>query len=288
MKPPPTFKLFASPAPSIQPQLLPLKLSASAYGSLMACPYQFFTRHVLGLNKQDDVAEEMEKRNYGELVHETLARFHEEYPVVSTLDSSAAEAGLRRITNEVFKTYIENNYTSVAWKFRWEKRIPAYLAWHREWESEGWRFDSAEKKFERSFALDHGVEVVLHGRLDRIDRHSVNGSFAVLDYKTQKRKPLADKLIRPGEDVQLAVYALLLGDGTADAAYISLDDEQKVSAVTVGETLPMLASDAGQRLSELFNSMAQGAPLPANGAPGACQYCEMRGLCRLDYWDIEE
>jgi hypothetical protein len=25
--------------------------------------------------------------------------------------------------------------------------------------------------------------------------------------------------------------------------------------------------------------------LPALGAPSVCEYCEMRGLCRRDYWE---
>ncbi|MES2353229.1 MAG: PD-(D/E)XK nuclease family protein [Pseudomonadota bacterium] len=273
------------PAPTVPICLLPRKISASGYGSLMACPYQFFGRYVLALNTQGEVAEEMEKRDYGELVHEVLARFHEQYPSVSALTEDEAEVLLRRVTNEVFKQQIDNDYASVAWKFRWEKRISAYLSWHRQWEAEGWLFDAAEKKVERSFALDESGEVILQGRLDRIDRNVEGSRFAVLDYKTQKRKLLVDKLVQPGEDVQLAVYALLLGESTAAAAYVSLDDD-KVTAVTVGESLPALAAEAGDRLNKLFNNMAKGEVLPANGAPSTCRYCEMRGLCRLDYWEL--
>src|SRR5262249_9686363 len=128
----------------------------------------------------------------------------------------------------------------------------------------------------------------LHGRIDRIDRHPVEGRFAVLDYKTQNKKKLAEKLALPGEDVQLAVYALLLGEeDIADGAYVSLDDKHKVDAVSVGQTLPETAVKVGGRLSELFGGMSRGERLPANPNPRACQYCEMRGLCRLDYWSGE-
>jgi ATP-dependent helicase/nuclease subunit B len=279
--------LCFAPAPAVPPQLLPTRISASGYASLMACPYQFFARHVLALNEQDEVAEEMEKRDYGELVHYILAKFHQQCPSVIALSQADAETALHRVTDSAFNEHIANNYVSIAWKFRWEKRIPAYVAWQRQWESEGWSFSAAEKKFERAFPLARAVEVTLHGRLDRIDQGVRTGQFAVLDYKTQKRKPLADKLAEPGEDVQLAVYALLVGEEVVDAAYVSLDEDQKVVAVTVGEDLPKLALEAGRRLGELFNSMADGDALPANGVPRACQYCEMRGLCRLDYWDTE-
>jgi ATP-dependent helicase/nuclease subunit B len=278
---------FCAPTPAVPLPLLPTRISASGYASLMACPYQFFARHVLELNEQDEVAEEMEKRDYGELVHKILASFHEQYPSILALAEDNAEAALRRVTNAVFDECIANNYTGIAWKFRWEKRIPAYLAWQRQRESEGWSFEDAEKKLERPFALDHGGEVTLHGRIDRVDRHVEGDRYAVLDYKTQKRRLLADKLIQRGEDMQLAVYALLRGEQTTDAAYVSLDEEQKVVVVPLTEALPEVAVDAGRRLSELFNGMVHGEGLPANGAPHVCRYCEMRGLCRLDYWTTD-
>ena len=37
--------------------------------------------------------------------------------------------------------------------------------------------------------------------------------------------------------------------------------------------------------ARLFNALYQGAPLPAQGSAQACEYCEMSGLCRKDYWN---
>jgi ATP-dependent helicase/nuclease subunit B len=35
----------------------------------------------------------------------------------------------------------------------------------------------------------------------------------------------------------------------------------------------------------LLTAVRDGAGLPAHGAAGVCGYCEMRGLCRRDYWE---
>ena len=59
-------------APAAPPGLIPLRVSVSAYASLVACPYRFFARHVLGLCAMDEVAEDMGKGEYGELVHRVL------------------------------------------------------------------------------------------------------------------------------------------------------------------------------------------------------------------------
>lgn len=275
-----------APAPAVPRALMPAQISTSAYGSLLACPYQFFARHVLRLNERGEVSEEMEKRDYGELVHAILAHFHRTCPQVSAVSADRAESALRNATDEVFHERLENNYAALAWKMRWERMIPAYLAWQQRWEADGWCFDGAEKKFECAVPLTDGTMVQLHGRVDRVDRRH-DGALAVLDYKTQKKSVLANKLAAPGEDVQLPVYALLVGNAVSHAAYVSLDD-RVVATVPLAEPLPSLPQDVCKRLVDLLDGMTDGQGLPAQGAPAACSRCEMRGLCRLDYWDDSE
>ena len=83
--------------------------------------------------------------------------------------------------------------------------------------------------------------------------------------------------------MQLAVYRLLkMEAGAAEAAFVSLDAGR---VETVAENDAHLPEDEWQRISTLFGAMHSGAPLPANGVDAVCAYCEMRGLCRRDYWD---
>ncbi len=272
------------PKPSVSPDLIPEKISASGYNSLIACPYQFFARHILRLNPQDEVVEEMEKRQYGELIHEVLAKFHEKFPSILSLSDDFAKDELRSIAEETFAEYIKNNYTSIAWKFRWQNRITAYITWTKAWESKGWLFKTAEEKYQRFFPLKNGKQLHLHGRVDRIDQNKSTGELAVLDYKSQKIKPLTDKLAKAGEDMQLAVYAMLIDEDITQAAYISLDEKSKVDAVISDENFPQLVEAGEKRLVQIFNGMLEGRPLPANGDKSVCQYCEMQGLCRRSYW----
>ncbi|MEJ1959050.1 MAG: PD-(D/E)XK nuclease family protein [Nitrosomonadales bacterium] len=69
----------AMPAPVVPESLIPERISASGYNSLVACPYQFFARHMLRLNEMDEVREGVEKRDYGEWVHDILHRFHQKF-----------------------------------------------------------------------------------------------------------------------------------------------------------------------------------------------------------------
>ena len=269
-------------APAAPPELIPQRLSVSGYVSLVACPYRFFVRHVLRLGEMDEVSEEMEKSDYGELVHRVLERFHSQYPVVSACPRNEALEGLQRCVDEVFGPAVEANFLATGWRLRWEKHLVDYLDWQRGQEAKGWRWFGAEMRVSRVLQLDNGELVELYGRIDRIDRNE-NGAagVALYDYKTQSAKSIKDRL---KDDVQLPAYALMHGNATT-AAYVALDDES-VAAMTCGsEDHPLMgeAEAQGRRLSRSFSAVHAGAPLPAHGVDSVCQWCEASGLCRKGY-----
>jgi len=269
-------------APFAPAALIPQRVSVSAYASLVACPYRFFARHVLGLGQMDEVSEEMGKSDYGALVHRVLERFHEAHPLVSALAEDAALADLQACVEEVFAPAVEENFLAIGWRLRWEKHLAAYLDWQRGVEREGWRWAQAETKVSRVWPLAGGDSVELYGRIDRIDSIGDGAaSVSLLDYKTQTAKKIRERL---ADDVQLPAYALLHGDA-ARAAYVALDDE-RIEAVAAGDDEGGLMSDAaaqGERLRAAFAAMHAGAALPAHGTDSVCQWCEMSGLCRRPY-----
>ena len=266
--------------------LFPAALSASALNSLIACPYQFFARHLLGLEEPDAVREEMEKRDYGQWVHRVLHLFHQRRPLIAGLARDALLAEMQVLADEVFAPAITFNYLSLGWKLRFMQLAPRYLEWQAKWEEDGWRFKDGEVRSARELALADGESVMLKGRLDRIDAitDKLTGEehLAVIDYKTQSQQTLRDKLKRPGEDVQLPVYALLAGDAVASALYLGLERD-KVGHQSLPDDIQSLAHSEGDRLAATLSAIRGGAPLPAHGTERVCAMCEMRGLCRRDY-----
>lgn len=271
------------PQPVVPPTLVPLRISAGGYNSLMACPYQYFGRHVLGLNELDEVRLELEKRDFGDLVHRILHRFHQLHPVLLEADSVDLEKSLGRISDTVFADAVEANYLSRAWALRWAAAAPAYIAWQLERERQGWRWAEGEIRRELELVTDRGHSFTLHGRLDRVDRRVDGPGWAVLDYKTQGKDRLQAKLEVPGEDVQLAVYGALFGAGLTEAAFVGIDKDE-VYGVSLQEDVTELGEAVVTRLRRIFDDMLSGMPLPAQGLEEVCVYCEMRGLCRKDYW----
>ena len=270
-----------SPAPSLSPAQIPKEISASGYASLMTCPYQYFARHVLHLNELEEVQIDLEKRDFGTLVHHILYEFHRRHPLFDAEDAATLEASLRAISQHIFAPLLRSNYLSQAWFSQWEKLIPSYLEWQAKRESEGWHWHNGEESQRVPFMLNNGETLSLKGRLDRLDSGPIG--LAVLDYKMKSKAALVKQLKQPGEDVQLPVYALLAGELATAAAYLSFDQDQ-VALVQPEEDIQELAQQVATRLQSLFEELYNNAGLPAHGAETACAMCEMEGLCRRSYW----
>ncbi len=270
-----------SPPPRPAPSLpaLPARLSASGWQDMVDCPYRFYAHYGLALAQTEEVAEEMEKADYGELVHDVLSRFHAAHPVLAAAGRERLVEALTELGRTVFSSREGGYYLAQGWRLRWERHLSAYVDWALAWEAAGHRWRQAECDQECAFALGDGRQVMLRGRLDRIDDGP--GGVTVLDYKTQARQVLQKKVKTPGEHVQLPFYGLLTG--AAEAVLVGLDEEP-VRAVSLPRPLPAAAAAEAERLRSTLNAVAAGVPLPAQGTPQTCDWCELRGLCRRDHW----
>lgn len=267
------------PAPSAS-DLLPRRLSASAYNSLVACPYQFFATRMLGLNGLDEISELPEKRDYGDWLHEILKLYHETVRDKS-IPMAQREQLLRMLSEQVFGRALEQSAAALGYYVRWQKVIPAYLDWANERESQGWQFVVGEKRFDKVLNWDDG-QINLYGYIDRIDENSA-GERAVLDYKTKALQALRDKL-KNGEDHQLAFYGLLSDMPVSAAHFVALevtkDKTGDADAKNFAEWQAMLES----QIVSTVRQIARGSALRATGIEQVCVYCEMRGLCRKGAW----
>jgi len=270
------------PQPVAPASLVPQRISASGYNSLVACPYQYYARHVLHLNELDEVREGIEKRDFGEWVHAILHRFHSEIieynQDIIKIDRAVLEQMLNRISVEVFAQAVQRDYWARAWLLRWQQSIPAYIDAQLESAAKGWRYQNGEVDFD----LPLTDELQMRGRIDRIDvQCDASHLVRVLDYKTQAAADLKAKLKQAGEDVQLPFYAHVFE--ATEAAFISIE-KNKVLEVKPPQDVSQLAAANIERLKTVFAQMRSGVALPANGIDSVCTYCEMRGLCRKVEW----
>ncbi|MGH6622794.1 MAG: PD-(D/E)XK nuclease family protein, partial [Burkholderiaceae bacterium] len=117
---------FASerPAPSA-PALLTSRLTASHAQSLVNCAYQFYARRMLGLAALDDVVELPNKRDFGEVLHEILRRFHRTWGAIdfSSLDPAQLATSLAEHARAVFGPKLERAPGLLAYQRRFDGLI---------------------------------------------------------------------------------------------------------------------------------------------------------------------
>lgn len=262
-------------------------LSPTAYQALLDCPYRWFVRTGLGLKPPDEVSESIESRESGVAIHEILGAFHRAVPVVSALDRDAALTELEAVSGRVFAPMLARDFAAGAWLERWREVMPAYIDWQLAREAQGWRVELAacEKSVHRLLALGADVELMLHGRPDRVDRQG--GERIVTDYKTGARKPLARLEADPTEDAQLVLYAHLIDD-VIEVAYLPLgsdavDDGGLQPVVLAQPRLGAVVAGHVERLADTLRRIGNGEALVAMGDEAACRHCHARGLCRRDH-----
>ncbi len=278
----------APPAPHLR-----LTLSASQYQSLVDCPYQFHARHLLRLRDLDEVLDEPSNREYGQAVHEVLARFHVQWRDVdlAAVSPQALADSLTAISDEVFNPLIERRPRFLAYRQQFAETQAGYLVWLARRVAQGWRFVEAEVAVARPFELGDGLPAVeLKGRIDRVDERG--DEVEVLDYKTRRRQQLSEDVALAGENIQLPFYGLMYPRPVTRAAFIYLqrtsDRSDPVGPLAARQPYPALVASVAQRLRNDLQRMAAGAPMPALGNEAICEWCEMRGVCRRDFWSDDE
>lgn len=285
-------------APVERPQpvaadLVPQRLSASAYTQLRQCPYRFFALRQLRLSDAAELDDEPDARDLGNWLHRVLRRFHEDrrdHRPGRDADREHLDALARDEADAMGLNAGEGGAGFLPYEAQWPQLREGYLDWLIGFEAaadaDGPRFEAAE--IDRQHSLGRWT---LIGQLDRIDRlpASQGGQAFVIDYKTEGRQKTIDRKKQIDEDVQLAFYAALLPDQPVRAAYLSITDQRGVGekAATWMLEHPDVATAADRLLQGIQNDLdriAAGAPLPALGESPVCDHCEARGLCRKDFW----
>ena len=274
---------LARPAPSMA-DALPAHLSASSAEALRECPYRFFARVALGLGEAIELDEAPDKRDHGRWLHAALHAYHEARRDHPLRDAAAERQRLLDIAAREHDALALDAAAMLPFRAAFETFADEYLAWLAGHEADGWTYAGGELA-RRIEPPDLGG-VRLEGRLDRIDRHC-SGQAMVIDYKSGSVDALKRKVRQPSEDTQLAFYTALLTEESHDIApraiYLVLDERKAPLALEHADpsaSAALLIEGLGADLEALRHG--QGAA--ALGEREACEFCEMRGLCRRDHW----
>src|SRR6185503_7404829 len=181
------------PAPTPSPEQRPDRISVTAVDRLKADPFAFYANSILRLRVQDPVDADHTARWKGEAVHKVFEEWllHDE----CNPDKLRSRAE-RLLADEAIHPML---------RALWAPRLLEAIDWIAELErtsqSQGRKPLKAEASGETPLA-----GVVVHGRVDRIDRLP-DGGLAIVDYKTGK--PPSRKAIENGFALQLGLLGLI-------------------------------------------------------------------------------
>jgi len=259
---------------------LPVKhLSASAYEDMRQCPYRFFALRQLGLKTVDELDGEVDKRDFGLWLHAVLAQFHAALQSAPTEDATVRSRMLDQTAEEITRSMALPEGEFLPFMAAWPQVRDGYLKWLTVHEAQGARFASGETSHRQQVG-----EVQLVGRIDRTDTFA-DGTVMVLDYKTEPVAKSRSRVKEPLEDTQIAFYAALLDADTLRGAYVNVG-ERDGTAMSEQEHLVEARDALLEGIQVDMQRIRDGAPLPALGDAGACDFCQARGMCRKDFWSV--
>lgn len=272
-------------APTLRPlprgDALPLtRLSSTAYSDLRHCPYRFFALRQLGLQDADELAAEVDKRDFGNWLHAVLQHFHEALRAEPVADVQARLARMDAAAQAVTEEQGLNEGDFLPFAAGWPQVRDGYLRWLAQHEATGATFEQAELQTSQPLGA-----LQLIGTIDRIDAVSATGESIslVIDYKTESDTVTRKRIGAGAEDTQLAFYAALLSHDTLRAAYVNVGERGETQMHEQGEVVH-LRDLLVEGIQHDFERIAAGAPMPALGEGAVCDYCAARGLCRKDFW----
>jgi ATP-dependent helicase/nuclease subunit B len=252
------------------------KISVTQFADYLACPFRFYLKHILRMEPFDAARDEMDPRDFGSLIHDTLQALHEDETLRHSADESLIAAFLDdKIQELTARRYGRNVALPLVVQLESARnRLRKLAEIHAAERAAGWRVEFTEVSFPELPGNGGAVElegVKISGRIDLIERRADTAQRRVIDYKTSAKgsKPAEAHLkkLTARDDVpawqvfddgdkpqrwinlQLPLYAWIVSrlegcSGGAEAGYINLPPALSETAVNMWPELTdaMIAS----------------------------------------------
>ncbi len=245
-----------------------LKLSYSSISVYEKCPLQYKFQYVDRLPMEPTPA-----LSFGASLHSVLEWFYSvgtPHPpkleeLLAKLDELWVSEGFDRI-----RANSPGNGQDQEEKYKAHAREVLTIFYHSN--ASSFRLPLA---LEHRFSLDLG-DFLLTGCIDRVDRHP-DGSYEIIDYKTNRRLPTLDQL---REDLQLPIYQLaaseIWGIIPAKLTFYYLLPNQKYSTGGFDATRMEMAIN---RIREVARRIGEGHFQPKRNP--LCPWCDFAAQCPL-------
>ncbi len=293
-------------SPSIEKAIAAHRLGArpfslSALQRFSSCPYQFLlaTIHRLEPWEAPEPLVRMDPLTRGSLFHEVQAGFYREMQARGALPIAREQvAGAVRCVDEVLTRVaarykdelvpaIERVWTDEIADIRrdlgiWVRRLADDTTWIPEYFELAFGL-SLEGRDPRSLrdpvTIDGRFRV--HGSVDLIERHAVNGTLRVTDHKTGKDRSSPGMIVKGGTVLQPVLYSAAIAEGL----HAEVVEGRLFYCTTAGGfasfpiPIDVYNRRQGIEVLEIVDRAIEQGFLVAAPADRACTYCDFRPVC---------
>ncbi len=285
---PSEFIKISPPAPKPPVSARPRKLSASAFEKLLRDPYGVFAEYILKLKPLDELEQEPDGSDFGNIVHQVLEDFGNRYPcaypdnaldILLELGNKAFQQAKLPLEKQAFwqpkfakmATWIVNLES----KYRTEIKQIHNEVWGKIF------FDDAPAgRFE------------IYAKADRVDE-TFDGKINIVDYKTGRARTATE--VKKGYAPQLPIEGLIAAAGGFDdinkadiksLMYWKLGSE----TITIDEALEDLLNQTRDHISEVINlfDFETTGYLSRPNPKNAPDYSDYEHLARVKEWSVKE
>jgi ATP-dependent helicase/nuclease subunit B len=266
--------------------------SISRLESYRACPFLFFSGHVLKLEPRVEPTEGLDVRQLGNIYHVILEKLYQSPEITDSSDLDQLLAALPAAAKPILdEAPHREGFRETAW---WEQTCAQILddiqqsLMALDALAGGFIPCSHEIRFWEPDALaviDGKDQFQVHGLIDRIDRDNT-GQLRIIDYKTSHPASFTKRTVSDGKRLQLPLYAL----AARDALNLGKPVEGFYWHVRHAEPSPFTLSkfDGGAESAmetatthawEAIHNIRDGYFVPDPPSDGCPSYCPAAGYC---------
>ncbi|MBT4694513.1 MAG: hypothetical protein HOB73_14335 [Planctomycetaceae bacterium] len=230
------------------------EFTVTEFRDYLSCPTRYYLKHILAIAAVTDDSRELSALAFGNLLHDTLNDFGKSVFSSST-DAEAIydylESQLRSRADKLYGKYsygvIQIQVSQLC------KRLHAFACWQAAWIADGWEIIETEFSCNPGvpISMDH-PDLIVRGRIDRIDYHAASSSWSIFDYKSSESCQQPEKVHRCKDapywkDLQLPLYRHIAKSLTGSA-------EVRLGYINICNDLPAIGEYFAEWDSEQLNS----------------------------------
>ncbi len=202
--------------PSVENVTIPEHLSASAIDSYLKSPFCYYLNYILGMNPVEE-RQEFGFDDIGTFVHKVLETYAGEQMAKTAgggkqiAEAAEIRASLERIAEAEIRRHIPCSAGLRMQLEAMKRRLADSAELQAGWAADGWEIYGAEYKlgemYGRTVKPFNGLDLTLHGSVDRIDRRKTadgGWEYRIIDYKTWDKCSITHLFAGGGDALEFA------------------------------------------------------------------------------------